>query len=398
MKKSETRLGTCMAGNPENGSLLFVGLPLRQPRLLIPMASSRTQSLSFGLYNPGSRYGRLSKFLGQVAARAGLMKAAGRLVAVPIETFNTTSAIRSILDRRMISSLQDRCQRAIGKRPFSVALSLGEPGRYQKVTAIMFDKSSMPLAFAKIGFTPQAGSLIANESVALTRLRFRGFREAAFPTLLGCGSAGSVVWLLQSPLLSGVPSPATLQDAHFDFLAELAGKTFQVMRPELWTIWSHLRYLADSPTLPVKAQFRSETAFIMHLRDEFLALSREGGQMPWPFAAAHGDFAPWNVRVAGNRLLAFDWEYFLSLAPAGWDALHFIFRVENLIKRRSLESIWAAFEAGAYRNSVARFERRSGVGIPDERFLGLLVILTIVLDLVPTCICGEVRLEGIARS
>ncbi len=190
MKKSETRLGTCMAGNPENGSLLFVGLPLRQPRLLIPMASSRTQSLSFGLYNPGSRYGRLSKFLGQVAARAGLMKAAGRLVAVPIETFNTTSAIRSILDRRMISSLQDRCQRAIGKRPFSVALSLGEPGRYQKVTAIMFDKSSMPLAFAKIGFTPQAGSLIANESVALTRLRFRGFREAAFPPFSGAAVPG----------------------------------------------------------------------------------------------------------------------------------------------------------------------------------------------------------------
>lgn len=387
-----------MVGNPENGSHLFVGLPLWQPRLLIPMASSRTQSLSFGLYNPGSRHGKLSKLLGQVAARAGLMKMAGRLVAVPIEMFNATSAIQSILDRRMISGLQDRCQRAIGKRPFSVALSLGEPGLYQKVTAIMFDKGSTPLAFAKVGFTPQAGSLIANESVALTRLRFMGFRESAFPTLLGCGSAGSVVWLLQSALLSGIPSPAVLQDAHFDFLAELAGDTCQVMQPELWSVWRNLRDLTARPTLPVKTQFRSETAFIAYLRDEFLAASREGGQRPWPFAAAHGDFAPWNVRVAGNRLLAFDWEHFLSFAPAGWDALHFVFRVENLIRRKSLESIWAAFEAGAYRNSVARFERLSGVGVPDKRLLGLLVILAIVLDLVPRFVCGEAGLEDIARS
>lgn len=398
MKKPEVRLSTCMAGNPENGSHLFVGLPLWQPRLLIPMASSRTQALSFGLYNPGSGHGKLSKFLGQVVARSGLMKMAGRLVAVPIETFNATSCIQSILDRRMISGLQDRCQRAIGKRPVSVALSLGEPGWYQKATAIMFDKGSTPLAFAKVGFTPQAGSLIANESVALTKLRFMGFRESAFPTLLGCGSAGSAVWLLQSPLLSGIPSPAVLQDAHFDFLTELAGDTCRVMQPELWSIWRNLRDLTDSPTLHVKTPFCSETAFIVHLRDEFLASSREGAQRPWPFATAHGDFAPWNVRVAGNRLLAFDWEHFLSLAPAGWDALHFIFRVENLIKKKSLESIWAAFEAGAHSDIMTRFERCSGVGIPDRRFLGLLVILAIALDLVPRWICGKAGVEDTARS
>ena len=378
-----------MVSNIADSTHLFIGLPLSKPRLLIPFASSKTQTLSFGLYNPGSAYGKLFKWFGQVAARVGLMKTAHKFVAVPIETFNTTKTIQPILNYQMVSDLRSDWEKTIGEGPTCIALSLGEPNYYRKVTALIFNKESVPLAFAKVGCTPQAGRLIANESVALEKLRSVGFRTAVLPKLLGYGTTGSITWLLQSAVLSGVPSPSFLQDEHVEFLVEFGRYTGQARPLASWNIWTYLLDLVNRPILPIKIEFESEREFIVDLCSRFQTLHSEGGQSLWPFTATHGDFAPWNIRVIKSRIALCDCEYFLPLAPAGWDILYFVFRAEQLVKKKELKLIWAAFEAGAYRSSLAHFEKRSGLHITNEGLLGLLVILAIVLDLVPKSICGE---------
>jgi len=354
--------------------------------VLIPLASARIQALSFALYNPASPYGKVFKWLVRASASAGLLKIAGNFLAVSVRTFETTESIQPILDDKVIAGLQRDWGTDIGKGPICCALSLGTPGFYRKVTALVFDNNETPIAFAKVGCTPQAECLINNERRVLDKLRTVGLQKASMPALLGSGKTGPSVWLLQSPLLEGRPSPNDLQKEHFAFLTELAQATVQAMPLSASAIWLFLQRLLRKAYFSIKDDFKSERPFIEKLRDQVCSLKPVDVQKPWPFSAAHGDFAPWNMRLADGRLSLFDWEYFLPQVPAGWDIVYFIFRVENLIKRLSLQQIWQAFGKGAYSDKIIFFEKKAHLEIPDHSLLAMLVILSIALDLVPEMI------------
>lgn len=377
-----------MRRGPTASSLLFIGMPLRKPRLLIPTASPRVQALSFGLYSPGSSRGKLFKWFGRVVAGVGLMKVAGRFWAAPIDSFKATDAVQPILDGAVFGSLQSDWEKLLGKGPLSFALSLGEPNHYQKVTALVFDQWAEPLAFAKVGCTPQAGCLIANERMALETFSSMTIQSSIIPVLLGHGKTGPASWMLQSALLVGRPSPVDLQKEHIDFLVDLSRSTTKVMPLLAAGVWKQLNSVLNKPVLPIKSGFESERSFISELACRFQALRSVDAERPWPVTAAHGDFAPWNMRLGDGKIALFDWEYFLPATPAGWDLLYFIFQVENLIKRDLLERICARFEAGAYQESFALWEKQAGIKVPDQRLLALLVLLAIALDLVPEWICG----------
>lgn len=374
--------------SPAAGSFLFIGIPLRKPRLLIPLASPRVQALSLGLYSPGSSRGKLFKWFGRIAAAVGLMKMAGRFLAAPVDTFKATDDVRPILDGDVFEALQSAWEELLGKGPVSVALSLGGPNHYRKVTALVFDQRAKPLAFAKVGCTPQAGCLIANERMALETFRSMTMQSAVIPALLGHGKIGPASWMLQSALLAGSPSPVVLQNEHIDFLADLSLSTTKVMPLRAAGVWKQLHGVLNKPVLQIKSGFEAERSFISELVCLFHAFSSEDFERSWPVTAAHGDFAPWNMRLTDGKIALFDWEYFLPAAPAGWDLLYFIFRVENLIKRQSLEKIWAKFEAGAYQDSLTLWEKQAGLQVPNRRLLAMFVLLSIALDLVPEWICG----------
>ena len=378
-------MGNGFSDNPR----LFIGLPPFRPRLLVPPASPRVQSRSFGLYSPGSVHGKLLKWCGAAAARAGLMHLAGRFLAAPADSFTAAEEIRPILDGKVLADLQGAWQESLGRRELPCALSLGEPTPYRKITALVFDREGEPLAVAKAGCTPAAAALIANERMALESVGSMAIQGIAIPALLGHGKTGPVSWILEGPLLSGRPSPSALQKEHITFLSELARGTVRRMPLDSSDIWMHLQRALNSSDCSIRAGFESERPFIDTLRDRMISLSPEDLQSPWPINAAHGDFAPWNMRVGDGRLALFDWEYFLPAAPAGWDLLYFIVRVENLIAKKPLERIWSKLEAGAYRDHIALWEEKSGLRIPDRRILALFVLLAIALDLVPKWICGE---------
>jgi hypothetical protein len=100
------------------------------------------------------------------------------------------------------------------------------------------------------------------------------------------------------------------------------------------------------------------------------------------------------MRLIDGKVALYDWEYFLPFALAGWDILYFIFRVENLIKRQSLERIWHKFESGVYLDKILLFEKKAGLEIPDRKLLAVLVILAIALDLSPGLICrGKIEAD-----
>jgi len=364
-------------------SLLFIGLPPFNPRLLVPPASPRVQARSFGLYSPGSVHGKMLKWCGAAAAKAGLMHLAGRALAAPVDAVRATEEIRPILDGKVLADLQDGWKKALGKEDLSCALSLGEPTPYRKITALVFGREGEPLAVAKAGCTPAAAALIANERAALETVGSMATSEAVIPALLGHGKTGPVSWILETPLLSGRPSPNALRKEHSAFLAELARGTVQKMPLDSSDIWTHLQRALDSPDRSIKAGFEAE------LIRQLQSIRAEDADRDWPFTAAHGDFTPWNMRAGEGRIALFDWEYFLPAAPAGWDLLYFIIRVQNLIAKKPLERIWGELEAGAYHDAITRWEKEAGLQIPDRRILASLVIMTIAFDSVPEWICGD---------
>jgi hypothetical protein len=387
-----------MLGCNMAGPSYYIGLPPSNPRLLVPLATLRVQSCSFSLYSPGSGYGKFIKWLGKTTARIGLMGMLGRFVAAPVEKFKVMRTIQPILTAEGVADLRNVWEKSMDERPVSIAFSLGTPNHYRKVTALIFDRNSKPLAFAKVGCTPQAVALISNERRALKKLHLRNVGNISVPVVLAHGKTGLSVWFLQSPLLGGRLSPSSLQKDHIDFLTKLARDTGQVMSLASWDIWSFLHEVLNKPIPPIKEEFVSDRRLILNLCNRFLTLDSEESRELFPFAAAHGDFAPWNIRMTSNGITLFDWEHFLPLAPAGWDIIHFIVRVEHLIKKKRLEEIWAAFEAGMYRDSLTAFEERAGLHIPNVQLLALLVILAIVFDVLPEWVCRENGLEDPSGS
>ncbi|MFK7969978.1 MAG: phosphotransferase, partial [Bacteroidia bacterium] len=59
---------------------------------------------------------------------------------------------------------------------------------------------------------------------------------------------------------------------------------------------------------------------------------------------AHGDFTPWNMYTSPQGLHVFDWERSDEL-PAFFDAFHFIYQSEILLRRRGAKGIRAAVKA-----------------------------------------------------
>ncbi|MEO8350354.1 MAG: hypothetical protein ABI680_01405 [Chthoniobacteraceae bacterium] len=66
-------------------------------------------------------------------------------------------------------------------------------------------------------------------------------------------------------------------------------------------------------------------------------------------AIHHGDFAPWNVKIDGDRWIALDWERGELAGPPTWDWLHYVIQRAVLVDRstptkiaRELEALFAS--------------------------------------------------------
>ncbi len=372
-------------------TLLFMGFPPHKPRLLIPPAHPRVQAMAFGLYSPGSIKGKILKYLGKSAASLGLMKMAAPFIARPPSMLDVTDRVKPIFNGYLLEQLRNAWEQALNSAPLTFAISLGDPNYYQKVTALVFDQDSEPRAFAKIGCTNQSKCLIENERVALEALKSHPGTRFITPDLLGHGETGNASWILQSPLLEGRPAGMALQKHHFAFLGEMAHLMKKPAVPDVSPLWSHMSETVNTPVLPIKAGFEAERPFIEALAQRFKSVDAGGSHKSWPMTAAHGDFAPWNMRVINGRIALFDWEYFMPEAPAGWDVFHYIARVAHLIHGKPLERIWEGSEDDACRAALVSWADETGLELPDFETMKMLVLLSIALDLVPRMICRRHR-------
>jgi hypothetical protein len=326
------------------------------PRWFIPLGSPAVASAGFNLYTPARQLARLKR-------------AALRAVVYSRLTFLFRDQL--LIAQRELSPLQTEMERLFPDRDLSIALSSGAPegARNRKASGAVIDSDGTILAFLKLGTTPLARSLLANEAQVLGRLQAQNLNQLV-PKLLMAGEIDSAYVTAQTPL-PGRPAPTPIGPMHREFLSRLAfGLAASVAQTQL---------VRDLPgriaALPEPHPELTEPL------EHALSILEEGTVRS---GAIHGDFAPWNLRRNGNTIAAFDWEYGNLDGPAGMDEIHYRLQVGYLLDHWTVER--AASELirpGVLDPYLSR---------PDSRGRNALVILYLI------DILARLYMEGYARA
>jgi hypothetical protein len=197
---------------------------------------------------------------------------------------------------------------------FSFAVLAGNPrapGR--RHVFLLFDSAARPVTVVKVGITPKARELIAHESGMLASF---GTTQTGLPKLRGVFSADG--W-------SAFAMDFIRGDSPGEHSNSALGKIF--------TSWVKEKSSIAVEAIPAWQR---------------LLANQDGGGLPKPIANLatyqvrpvlfHGDFAPWNVKVADGKWTVLDWERGESVGIPLWDWLHFVIQPNVLVRRETTDA------------------------------------------------------------
>jgi hypothetical protein len=281
------------------------------PRWLLPLGSRRVTSESLRAYAPYAFPARIKKLL-----LLGVLK---------------TGWTGWARDKVLISSqerlpLEVLVSEVTGEARPVFALSLGTPGRFRKLTVQVMHPDGGILGYIKLPLTEAAAERVRHEAAVLQRLwNFAALRQF-IPRTLYAADWGNAYILFETSGPSR-PGPASFGLLHKEFLQTLWSAQRSVKPGPAVVEAVAARWRAWSPLLDVEWRMVGERALEKARRE------LDGTTILCGFS--HGDFAPWNTRIEGDRLFVFDWESAAWETPIEWDAFHFCAQVAGLLKRNS---------------------------------------------------------------
>jgi hypothetical protein len=220
-----------------------------------------------------------------------------------------------------------------------LAFSSGTAGPARKPLIQILRPSGDILGYAKLGINQTTHRLVRNEGKILRSLNEDPRAASAVPKLLledeVCGRPVAV----QSPLC-GRPGPIESTSVHDRFLASLQGQQCRpVTASQLFgNIERRVAVLADRPPI---------------LRIALDGVRPILERLSMPSTIVHGDFAPWNLRIQGRQVRAFDWEY------GELDGIPLVDDLHHALQAGFLLRGWALERALTYLGSVQAANRLS---------------------------------------
>lgn len=208
------------------------------------------------------------------------------------------------------------------------------PGR--RFVFLLFDAAGNPVAVVKAGSSPRAQELIRHEASLLSEF---GGKRAAIPALRNEAECGNVV-AFSTEFIAGM-SPA----------GEAAGPL-----ESIFTTWLDETREAALSELPAWQNLEQT-----HRESPLPETLRALGQARVRPALMHGDFAPWNVKVANGRWTVLDWERGDRAGVPGWDWLHFVLQPAVLVQREPLDQTLARSERLFVSAEFIRYARRARI-------------------------------------
>jgi hypothetical protein len=284
----------------------FVVLPsFARPRWLVPIHSDIPLTKRFAMYTPYTRRARLCKGL----IIRGLAPALARAQALTVASRSPLPLERLVKD-------------TTGEGDPVFAASMGTPGPFQKMTVQVMTPQGRIIGYVKLPVTMAAGARLRFEADVLAHLSSMAQLNPHIPRVIHAASWGDGQVLFQSAA-DGTGGPARFTEDHASFLRTLADVSRVTKRGDRLIEESGREWDASSD------RFESGWQDLGHAVLSRAAEILSGREIVCGFG--HGDFAPWNTRMAGNRLLVFDWESARPCVPLEWDAFHFRWQVATLL-------------------------------------------------------------------
>lgn len=288
----------------------FAFLPsLTGTRWLTPVRDSRSALAGLQIYKPYSRRARLFTKLLQTVTRAGWLGWARH---------------RVLIGSKKALSLEVLATKVTGEHHPVFSLSLGTPGYFRKLTVQVMRPNGEILGYIKLPLTEAATKCLRHEAAFLKELANFAPLRPHLPKVLHAGPWGSghVLFVSGGPADQG---PAEFGASHDNFLktlwaAQSSDKPGSLIVEKVAARWRRAAHELDPElrALGEKALARA---------------SRELAGVKLRCGITHGDFAPWNTRLADGRLFVFDWECADWETPNQWDAFHFNVQAASLLNR-----------------------------------------------------------------
>ncbi|HXV11538.1 MAG TPA: phosphotransferase [Burkholderiales bacterium] len=198
------------------------------------------------------------------------------------------------------------------------AVQIGTAGPYQKASVLLMTESGDALAFAKVAMMPSADAMVHTEADWLRALETMSALVGQVPRLIARGTTPNGRHYLVTTLAPGTRTTRAFTPAHAQFLRALGRSRLTAMD------FHSAPWVAE-----LECSARDVAAYIENtaattLRAAFHDCRRILRGRCGPLVVAHGDFAPWNIRLHDQRIFVFDWEYASRAANPLSDAINYL--------------------------------------------------------------------------
>src|SRR5271156_1054698 len=289
----------------------FALLPSRRNlRWLLPHTGKRRGIDGLQLYMPHGHVGRIVKALVVHARATGWQGWVRDSVVVA---------------SRQSLPIEDLLTEATGEAELVLSLSPGTPGTFQKLTVQVMRSNGSILGYLKMPMTESADERLRHEAAVVRDLDSYQELRPHIPRLIFAGLLQGRYVILQSPL-EGKGGPLRYASLHERFLERLHSCRSE-RRPGL-------RIVEETGRKWNRVAVGMGTKWQELGRKALGVAARELGGKEVVCGIAHGDFAPWNMRIDDGNLRLFDWESASYHAPLLWDQFHFMTQTECLLKVR----------------------------------------------------------------
>ena len=182
------------------------------------------------------------------------------------------------------------------------AIRIGTTNRHQKASVLPVTERGEGLALAKLAMVPGADHQVTAEAAWLRALEAVPELEHQVPRVLAEGVTATSRRYLVTTLAPTTRARLRFTSGHIAFLGALGRATGDVMSFTASPCFARMEQALER--LEPNQVRRERATLSAALQDCRSSLSDWTG----PFVTAHGDFAPWNIRIHGDRIFVFDWE------------------------------------------------------------------------------------------
>lgn len=331
---------------------------LEHARMLLPALSHRARSKALSQYNQ-LRRGRVraSRTLLASAARTGLDRHVLRdILSICVPRDAPTDQLVDELPTQ-------RLAQALGGAPLHAAIGVANPSPNRKPTLQLFQADGTAAAFVKVGWNELTRSMVENEAQTLDLLAAAGLATPRRPRLLHLERWRDMALLATEPMPLAMRRQSSTVCPPLDLSSVMTHASIGMAVPvelERTPFWERLR--ARVRSLPDISQLTPDEVTLVSAAAELLQ-SRTGHirvqNQPW-----HGDWVHWNMASFHDELWVWDWEHFSDDAPLCFDALHFFFQHDFIIRRRSFAESMHSATLATEADRARRFDPAAADLIP----------------------------------